>query len=307
LGARPFFVAADPDVMRAAPGAGPIELISQETETADAFERALPVWRLNEPVPSGGRPGRPDRASAPSTIEAIRLAVASCRAGRSAAVVTNPISKSLVMSAGFPHPGHTEFLAELSAGPHDTPPVPVMMLVGGGLRVALVTIHRPLAAVPGLLSFERIQQVARIVRRDLVARFGLVAPRLGVCGLNPHAGEDGVLGREEIEIINPAAAALRAEGVDASDARPADTIFHEMREGRFDAILAMYHDQGLIPVKTLDLWGGVNVTLGLPFIRTSPDHGTAYDAAASGRVRSNSLDAALTLADQMARCADAAA
>ena len=179
-------------------------------------------------------------------------------------------------------------------------PRPVMMLVGGGLRVALVTIHRPLATVVSSLSAMDITEIGGIVGSALMRDFGIAKPRIGLCGVNPHAGEDGEIGREEIEIINPAAALLRSAGLDISDARPGDTIFHEMLGGRFDAVLAMYHDQGLIPVKTLDMWGGVNVTLGLPFIRTSPDHGVAYDAAAAGIAKADSLIAAVKLADQMA-------
>ncbi len=213
--------------------------------------------------------------------------------------MTNPIAKALLYRSGFPHPGHTEYLAELAAdgGPA---PRPVMMLVGGGLRVALVTIHQPLARIPSLLDSRVIEEVGLTVQAALRRDFGIAAPRIGLCGVNPHAGEDGEIGREEISVINPAAHALRARGVDISDARPGDTIFHEMLGGRFDAIIAMYHDQGLIPVKTLDMWGGVNVTLGLPFIRTSPDHGVAYDAAAKGDARPDSLIAALRLADEMA-------
>jgi 4-hydroxythreonine-4-phosphate dehydrogenase len=297
---RPFFLLADPDHMRRIQGAGPLAIIRSESEATAAFADALPVLPLREPLPEPVLPGRPLASSVPAILDAIRMAVASCQAGRAAAVVTNPISKALVMAAGFPHPGHTEFLGELASAPGHPAPLPVMMLAGGGLRVALATIHRPLASVPGLLNEDLILRTGRILDTDLRARFGLAAPRIGLCGLNPHAGEDGVLGREEIDIINPAAARLRVEGVDISNARPGDTIFHEMREGRFDAILALYHDQGLIPVKTLDLWGGVNVTLGLPFIRTSPDHGTAYDAAGAGTARPDSLLAALALADHMA-------
>jgi len=175
-----------------------------------------------------------------------------------------------------------------------------MMLCGGGLRVALTTIHKPLASVSGILSQSLIIETATIVDAAMKRDFGLERPRIGLCGFNPHAGEDGTIGAEETTIINPAATALRAKGIDISDARPGDTIFHETLGGRFDAVIAMYHDQGLIPVKTLDIWGGVNVTLGLPFIRTSPDHGTAYDAAAKGEARPDSLIAALTLADRMA-------
>ncbi len=211
---------------------------------------------------------------------------------------------ALLYGAGFKFPGHTEYLADL-ATVNGVAPRPVMMLAGGGLRVSLVTIHRPLASVAQALTQDLIVDIARITATALRRDFGLPAPRLGLCGLNPHAGEDGGLGREEIETINPAAAILRAEGIDISDARPGDTIFHEAlprdgKPGRFDAVVAMYHDQGLIPVKTLDIWGGVNITLGLPFIRTSPDHGTAYDAAAAGKARPDSLLAALRLAGEMA-------
>jgi 4-hydroxythreonine-4-phosphate dehydrogenase len=283
--------------------------ISDPSEARKAFADGLPVLTL----PGAAlalQPGQPDPTTAPAIVESIRLAVEHTRAGKAAAVVTNPIAKALLYRAGFKHPGHTEYLAELAAdgGPDSwqKPPRPIMMLVGGGLRVALVTIHRPLASVVTTLTTDLIAETGRIVHAALKRDFGLINPRIGLCGVNPHAGEDGEIGREEIEIINPAAARLRAEGVHISDARPGDTIFHEARaheskSGRWDAVIAMYHDQGLIPVKTLDMWGGVNVTLGLPFIRTSPDHGVAYDAAASGKAHAESLIAALDLADLMAK------
>ncbi len=296
-GSRPFYVIAPASVMSAAANAGPIEIIPDTGHALTTFHNALPVLPIDGPVPA---PGTPDPSTASSVIESIRLAVEHTRAGKAAAVVTNPIAKSLLYRAGFKHPGHTEFLAELSADGGDAP-TPVMMLVGGGLRVALVTIHRPLASVVASLSVMEITQIGGIVGSALIRDFGIAKPRIGLCGVNPHAGEDGEIGREEIEVINPAAAMLRSAGLDISDARPGDTIFHEMLGGRFDAILAMYHDQGLIPVKTLDMWGGVNVTLGLPFIRTSPDHGVAYDAAASGQARPDSLIAALKLASEMAQ------
>lgn len=298
---RPFYVIASEDVMLQGFGldAGEAERvwlrrIAAPAEAEAAFDTALPVLVIPCPAPA---PGKPDIASAPAIQKSIELAVEHARSGLAAGVVTNPIAKALMYEAGFKHPGHTEFLAELAGSPA---PRPVMMLVGGGLRVALVTIHKPLAAIPGLLTQDLVMETARIVDRDLRGSFGLAKPRIGLCGLNPHAGEDGSIGREEVEIINPAAARLRAEGIDISDARPGDTIFHEHRGGRFDAVIAMYHDQGLIPVKTLDMWGGVNVTLGLPFIRTSPDHGTAYDAASARLARADSLIAALELADRMA-------
>jgi 4-hydroxythreonine-4-phosphate dehydrogenase len=294
-GGRPFYVIAPQDVMEAV---GPrIALINDPSQAAAAFRDALPVLS----IPGGPvEPGKPDPSTAPAVIESIRLAVEHTRAGKAAGIVTNPIAKALLYRAGFKHPGHTEYLAELAAKKGQPAPRPVMMLIGGGLRVALTTIHRPLASVVKSLTTDLIVDIGRIVHNDLQQMFGFERPRIGLCGVNPHAGEDGEIGREEIEIINPAAVKLRAMSVDISDARPGDTIFHEALAGRFDAVIAMYHDQGLIPVKTLDMWGGVNVTLGLPFIRTSPDHGVAYDAAASGIAKADSLIAAVKLADQMA-------
>lgn len=297
-GQRPFFVLASEAVMARAGRHGDIARLTDPNQAAEAFDTDLPLLHIDCPVPP---PGEPDVATAKAVQRSIEVAVSLARAGEADAVVTNPISKALMYQAGFPHPGHTEFLAELSGSPDKATPRPVMMLVGGGLRVALATIHKSLASVPRLLSADLIVETGRIVDAALRQDFGIAAPRIGVCGLNPHAGEDGSIGREEIDIINPASARLRSEGIDASNARPGDTIFHEHRQGRFDAVLAMYHDQGLIPVKTLDMWGGVNVTLGLSFIRTSPDHGTAYDAAAAGTARADSLIAALQLADQMAQ------
>lgn len=295
-GGRPFYVIAPPDVLARAAGAGPLEIIPETGNALTTFPHALPVLPIDGPAP---RAGHPDPAAAPAVIESIRLAVEHARAGKAAAVVTNPIAKSLLYRAGFKHAGHTEYLAELAADGGE-PPRPVMMLVGGGLRVALVTIHQPLASVAPALTPMLIAEIGGIVGAALKRDFGISSPRIGLCGVNPHAGEDGEIGREEIAIINPAAALLRRSGLDISDARPGDTIFLEAREGRWDAVIAMYHDQGLIPVKTLDMWGGVNVTLGLPFIRTSPDHGVAYDAAAGGYARPDSLIAALKLADEMA-------
>jgi len=302
-GGRPFYVVAPMQALSEGAGrawylsGGAMRGIDDPAQAAELFGSGLPVLHFEG---RAARAGHPDPATAPTIIDSIRLAVEHVRVGKAAAVVTNPIAKALLYRAGFKHPGHTEFLAELAAD-GGKPPRPVMMLVGGGLRVALVTIHKPLAAVIPSLTTDLIAETGRIVQAALKRDFGIAAPRIGLCGVNPHAGEDGEIGREEIEIVNPAAERLRAEGVDISDARPGDTIFHEARHGRWDAVIAMYHDQGLIPVKTLDMWCGVNVTLGLPFIRTSPDHGVAYDAAASGNANADSLIAALDLADQMAR------
>lgn len=295
-GGAPFFVIATEAAIGGA-GASPRDwaLVSTPSEAAAVFPDRLPVLRLDgEPV----TPGAPDPRHAPAIIASIRRAVEFVRTGAASAVVTNPIAKSVLYAAGFPHPGHTEFLGEL-AGPGAGSPV--MMLAGGGLKVALVTIHLPLKDVPGALSVEAVFRTGQVLAGALKRDFSLPSPRIGVCGLNPHAGESGSLGREEIDVVTPACRLLRDSGVHASDPRPGDVVFHEAREGRFDAVLAMYHDQGLIPVKTLDLWGGVNITLGLPFIRTSPDHGTAFDAAGSGSARCDSLVAALNLARDMAQ------
>lgn len=247
--------------------------------------------------------GEPDPKSAPATIESIVRGVEDVMSGKAGALVTNPISKALLNRAGFRHPGHTEYLAELTGS--GTPPV--MMLVGGGLRVALASVHLSLRKAIDELSVDGLITTARTVAAALKRDFLLAKPRLVFTGLNPHAGEDGMLGSEEREVINPAAEALRKSGLDVANARPADTVFAEALNGKFDAIIAMTHDQGLIPVKTLDMWGGVNTTLGLPIIRTSPDHGTAYDAARAGSAKPDSLIAAVGLACEMAAARQAGA
>jgi 4-hydroxythreonine-4-phosphate dehydrogenase len=246
------------------------------------------------------QPGRPDPASAPATIESIERAVALTRAGRAAAVVTNPIAKHVLHAAGFSHPGHTEFLAALARGEDGRAPRPVMMLWSEALAVVPVTIHMPLREVPSALTTDLIVQTGRIVARDLRERFGIAAPRLALAGLNPHAGESGSLGSEDRDVVEPAIARLRAEGIDASGPYPADTMFHDRARRGYDVALAMYHDQALIPIKTIAFDDGVNVTLGLPFVRTSPDHGTAFDIAGKGIARPDSLIAALRLASRLA-------
>lgn len=277
----------------------PVQEISDPSETATVFPTALPVLRAGA-IPAIV-PGTPDVAAAPAIISAIEIGVRHSLAGKAAGIVTNPINKALLYSAGFRHPGHTEYVAELCQADDGAPLKPVMLLTGGGLRVALATIHQPLASVPRSLTHEGLVELGGIVHAAMKADFGIAMPRIAFTGLNPHAGEGGALGREEIEIINPAAETLRSRNVDISDARPADTVFAEALTGRFDAVIAMTHDQGLIPVKTLDIWGGVNMTLGLPIVRTSPDHGTGYDAAASGTARPDSLIAAIRAAAQVAR------
>ncbi len=260
------------------------------------FADALPVIPLDETVVT--EPGRPDPATAAGTIASISRAVAAVRKGQAGAVVTNPIAKSVLYAAGFAYPGHTEYLAYLAAdgGP---PPLPVMMLWCAELAVVPVTIHVPLRAVPDLLTTELIVETGRIVAEALTRSFGIAAPRLALSGLNPHAGESGALGHEDAAVVQPAVARLRALGIDASGPYPADTMFHARARAGYDAALAMYHDQALIPIKTIAFDEGVNVTLGLPFIRTSPDHGTAFDIAGRGIARPDSLIAALKLAARM--------
>jgi 4-hydroxythreonine-4-phosphate dehydrogenase len=276
----------------------PVREIASPDEAIGVFADTLPVLALSD-VPAIS-PGKPDVDAAPAIIRSIALATTHALDGLAAGLVTNPINKALLYGAGFAYPGHTEYVAHLCTDPHDTPPRPVMMLVGGGLRVALATIHMPLMSVGKSLSVPGLVQIGQIVAAALVRDFGVDAPRIAFSGLNPHAGEEGTIGNEELAIINPAAHALRLSGINMSNARPGDTVFAEALSGAYDAVIAMTHDQGLIPVKTLDFWGGVNVTLGLPVVRTSPDHGTAYDAAAAGTTRPESLIAAVRLAASMA-------
>jgi len=235
-------------------------------------------------------PGHCSAEAGRQAIAAIETATALCRGGQAAALVTAPISKAAIHLAGSPFPGHTEMLAALTGAGEVA-----MMLLGGPLRVVLVTIHEPLARVASLISVQRITSVVRLAHRWLVAA-GVAHPTLAVAGLNPHAGEGGEIGREEVEIIGPAVAALRAEGIDVVGPLPADTLFHAAYHGAYDAVVAMYHDQGLAPVKMIAFDEGVNVTLGLPFPRTSPDHGTAFAIAGRGVARPDSLLAALRLA-----------
>jgi 4-hydroxythreonine-4-phosphate dehydrogenase len=240
-------------------------------------------------------PGKPDPANARAVVEAIEIAVHRALSGGAAAVVTAPINKAVLAKAGFPHPGHTEFLQELTAAPRA-----VMMLASDQLRVVPLTIHTPLSAVPGAITTASIIETAHIMLASLARDFGIEKPRLAVAGLNPHAGEDGVLGGEDAAVIAPAVAVLRAEGHDVRGPLPADTLFHAEARARYDAALCMYHDQALIPIKTLSFWDGVNVTLGLPIVRTSPDHGTAFDIAGTGKADARSMIAAIELAAKMA-------
>jgi 4-hydroxythreonine-4-phosphate dehydrogenase len=298
----PFAVLGDPAVYEALSGslgdAVPIVPVQEIEEASAAFLHGLPVLALTNPV--SAVPGLPDKANAPAIIESIETAVALARAGRASCVATNPIAKHVLYDAGFAHPGHTEFLAALSAAPGSPPPLSVMMLWSEGLAVVPVTVHIPLADVPQALTVDLILATARIVARDLKARFGINRPRLALAGLNPHAGESGAMGREEIDVVAPAIALLRAEGIEASGPYPADTMFHARARAGYDAALCMYHDQALVPIKTIAFDDAVNVTLGLPFIRVSPDHGTAFDIAGKGVARADSLIAALRLGARLA-------
>jgi 4-hydroxythreonine-4-phosphate dehydrogenase len=262
-----------------------------------AFASALPVVATGRVATAP--PGQPDETSAEAALASIRRAVADVAAGDASAVVTNPIAKSVLYRAGFRHPGHTEFLAELAAS-GGRAPQPVMMLWSPMLAVVPVTIHLPLRDAVATLSSDLIVTTARIVVADLKARFGLATPRLAVTGLNPHAGEDGTLGTEDREIVAPAVEILRAQGIAVKGPLPADTLFHEGARKAYDCAICMYHDQALIPIKTIAFDDAVNVTLGLPFIRTSPDHGTAFDIAGTGRANPASLIAALRLAARLA-------
>jgi 4-hydroxythreonine-4-phosphate dehydrogenase len=302
-GAPAFFLVGDPDAFERAcarlgvpkPKLNIVEDASQIAE-GDAFTV------LHVPLAMEETPGEPDPVNADATIDAIAQGVAAVRSGAASALVTLPIAKAVLHTADFGFPGHTEFVAHLTkddAWPQTRGPV--MMLAGPSLKVALATIHTPLANVPAALTRERIAQTARIVGEALKRDFGIAAPRIALCGLNPHAGEDGHIGREEIDTINPAAAQLRAEGWDLADAKSADALFHEAARTTYDAAIALYHDQGLIPIKTLHFWDAVNVTLGLPIIRTSPDHGTGFDIAGEGKARPDSFRAALNMAWAMAQ------
>jgi 4-hydroxythreonine-4-phosphate dehydrogenase len=297
-GDRPFFVLDDARRLAAlAEKLGldvPIREVDRPADAADVFDTALPVLpvRLRAPVQAG----QPDTANAPATLEAIERGVELAMAGEVAGLVTNPIQKKTLQNAGFRHPGHTEYLAELAGGVDVA-----MMLACPALRVVPVTIHLSLADAVSRLDADKIVRAGRITAAGLRSLFGIDKPRLAVAALNPHAGEQGSMGDEESRIIAPAIAALRADGIDARGPSPADTLFHAAARSGYDAVLCMYHDQALIPIKTVDFAGGVNVTLGLPFVRTSPDHGTALDIVGTGRADPTSLIASLHMADDMAR------
>ena len=300
LALPPFYLLADPEFVerraRLLDLRVPVSVVEPEGAT-NAFATTLPVVALDEKVTA--EPGHPDASSAPAAIASIRRAVADVFAGRAHAVVTNPVAKAVLYRTGFAEPGHTEFLARLAHEHTGRAAHPVMMLWAPELAVVPVTIHLPVRDVPGRLTTTLIVDTGRIVARDLRERFGIARPRLALAGLNPHAGEDGTIGGEDRAVVAPAVEQLRAEGIDARGPLAADTMFHDAARSSYDAALAMYHDQALIPIKTLAFYHAVNVTLGLPFVRTSPDHGTAFDIAGTGKASPASLIAALKLAARL--------
>jgi 4-hydroxythreonine-4-phosphate dehydrogenase len=301
-GTPPWLLLADPEHMaRTAAALGLDVPLAQVTpaQAAKAFATALPIAPLKASVI--GVPGLPNPQDAPATLEAIERGVLMVRSGEASALVTNPIAKDVLYKAGFHHPGHTEWLGELAEREWGTGPLrPVMLIWSDLLAVVPVTIHLSLIRAIAELTTQSIVETVRITAHDYRSRFGMAAPRLAIAGLNPHAGENGTMGREDIEIIAPAVAQLQAEGIDARGPLPPDTMFHAAARARYDVAICMYHDQGLIPAKTLAFDSGVNTTLGLPFVRTSPDHGTAFDIAGKGVANEASLMAAIKLAARLA-------
>ena len=301
FGLAPFVAIGDPRSVTAV-WDGPIELVENPRQADAAFDYGLPVIQLN--TLEADVPGHPTVAGAHTSLDSLELAVGLARSGSVSAVVTGPVAKEQLYAIGFQHPGQTEFVAErcgVSSGNV------VMMLAGPTLRTVPVTTHLPLADVPAKLTSSLIESRGRATLRGLQRNFGIAEPRLAVSGLNPHSGEGGQLGREEIEIIAPAIAALAAEGWRVSGPHPADTMFHSTARARYDAALCMFHDQALIPIKALHFEEAVNVTLGLPIVRTAPDHGTAFDIAGQDRADPRPMAAAMRMAAENAsRRADAA-
>ena len=301
-----FYLIADPEFIRQRARVLGVDVtlsVVTPAQAAKTFPRALPIVALDTSVTAS--PGAPDASSAPAAIASIRRAVADVLAGSAAAVVTNPVAKNVLYRSGFAEPGHTEFLAKLVQEATGKSARPVMMLWSPELAVVPVTIHLPFKDVVTQLTSDLVVETGRIVARDLTARFGISRPRIVVAGLNPHAGEEGALGEEDGTVVAPAVKRLQAEGIDAIGPLPADSLFHERARATYDVALCMYHDQALIPIKTLAFDHAVNVTLGLPFVRTSPDHGTAFDIAGTGSADPSSLVAALTLAARLSTTAPA--
>jgi 4-hydroxythreonine-4-phosphate dehydrogenase len=307
FGLPSFYLIADPDFIRQRARLLGVEValsvVAAPEQANETFPRALPVVPIGVSVTAA--PGTPDASSAPAAIASIRRAVADVLAGNAAAIVTNPVAKNVLYRSGFAEPGHTEFLAKLVHDATGKSLRPVMMLWSPELAVVPVTIHLPFKDVATQLTSDLIIETGRIVARDLTTRFGIRRPRIAIAGLNPHAGEEGALGEEDGAVVTPAVKRLRAEGIDAIGPLPADSLFHERARASYDVALCMYHDQALIPIKTLAFDHAVNVTLGLPFVRTSPDHGTAFDIAGTGNADPSSLIAALALAARLSAAAPA--
>jgi len=297
-GLPPFFAVGSRDLIEAAARRRGLDIavraIAAPDEAAALFDEALPVIDLGA---ADYTPGAPDDAGATLALRALETATGLVRAGAASALVTGPIAKSLLARVGFTQPGQTEFVAQACG---ITPENAVMMLAGPNLKVVPITVHVPLALVPGLLNAELIRARSAIAAAALTRDFGVQHPRLAVAALNPHAGEDGRMGTEDRDLIAPAVAALREAGIDARGPLPADTMFHAEARATYDAAICMYHDQALIPIKVLDFDKGVNVTLGLPIVRTSPDHGTAFGIAGTGTARPGATIAAIRMAGQCA-------
>ena len=294
FGLPPFVAVGDPRSLSAV-WDGPIVMIDDPRDVDSAFDVGLPLWPMT--AASADRPGEPSVAGAHCSLDALELAVGLARSGAASGVVTGPVSKQQLYAIGFAHPGQTEFVAERCGV---SPANVAMMLAGPSLRTVPVTTHLPLADVPGVLTAALIEARGRAALRGLQRSFGIAEPRLAVAGLNPHAGEGGALGHEEIDLIIPAIEALRAEGWHVTGPHPADTMFHAAARGRYDAALCMYHDQALIPLKALHFEEGVNITLGLPIVRTAPDHGTAFDIAGQDRADPRAMAAAIRQAQASA-------
>lgn len=291
----PFFAVGDPRAVQAVWN-GPVAPIGDPREALGAFDSALPIL----PIGDGGpvTPGTPSLGSAHVALQSLEVATGLASAGAAGALVTGPVSKAQLYAIGFTHPGQTEFVAERCGITADNA---VMMLAGPSLRVVPITVHVPLAQVPALISVELIVAKARVTARGLQRNFGIAAPRLAFAGLNPHAGEGGAIGREEIDLLQPAIERLREEGIDATGPFPADAMFHARARAGYDAAMCLYHDQALIPIKTLHFDDGVNMTLGLPIVRTSPDHGTAFGIAGQDAAHPGAMIAAIRMAAAASR------
>jgi 4-hydroxythreonine-4-phosphate dehydrogenase len=304
-GLPPFFVIDDPARLAALARRFAIDCevaaIVSPSEAATVFHKALPVLPLAVPLGADVTLGKPDVSTAPSVVSAINQAVDAVKSGAASGLITNPIQKATLQNTGFAFPGHTEYLGHL-ADIAD----PVMMLLIEELKVVPVTVHVAVKDIAGALTTRAIVHCARVTAAALQRDFGIARPRLAVAALNPHAGEKGKMGGEETSIIAPAIAQLRESGIEVSGPHPADTLFHAAARRTYDAAICMYHDQALIPLKTLDFAGGVNMTLGLPFVRTSPDHGTACDIAGAGTADPSSLMAAIRIAGAVAARREAA-